>query len=377
MASSGKLRCGRLARAATGVAALVASACSLLPAAPFAPLPAPAILLPLGLSDVTDARARFRSTLCKLAAERKGKYPDERPCDDMLHDLGGEATGAVAHAVAHRPAKILIVPGIFGECVSDQLTPFSDGAVGADGRKTEHPYAYVENLGYRVDVVKVRGRASSEANAPDIKQALVDMAADGMPLIIIAYSKGVPDTLEALRQLGKAGIPRNLRAVVSVAGVVAGTPIADRLDHLYESVLAHVPFPGCAGMPSDPVASLSRAERLRKLQAELAAVPDTVKLYSVAAIAKPEDVTAALRGFHALLSASDPRNDGQVLYHDAVLPRSQLLGYVNSDHWAFVLAFNRADRPYWRALVDHNAFPREVLLEAILLQVQSDMRRQD
>jgi hypothetical protein len=365
---------GRSVRRVAAAAAFGLVACGAVPRVPFDPLPVPAILQPLTLSDVTDLRGKFRNTVCAVAAARKGSYPDERPCENMLHDLGGEAieNGGPPLVVEHRPASVLIVPGIFGECVSAQVTPFSDGLAGEDGRKTAHPYAYLENLGYRVDVVPTRGRASSEANAALIEEALLRMGADKHPVIVVAYSKGVPDTLEALRQMGPGRIPKNLRAVVSVAGVVAGTPIADRLDSLYEGVLSRIPFPGCAPASSDPIASLSQVERLRKLQAEIIAVPKSVRLYSLVAFAQEENVTTALRSFYKLLAGSDPRNDGQIIYHDAVLPRSRLLGYVNSDHWAFALAFDRANKPYWRTLVDHNAYPREILLEAILLQVQAD-----
>ena len=46
-------------------------------------------------------------------------------------------------------------------------------------------------------------------------------ARDAAGVVVVAYSKGVPDTLEALRRMGN-DTPRNLRALVSVAGVVSG-----------------------------------------------------------------------------------------------------------------------------------------------------------
>jgi hypothetical protein len=48
---------------------------------------------------------------------------------------------------------LVIVPGIFGECVSRWVTPFS-----ADKE-------YLEQMGYRVLVVPVTGRSSSVLNA--------------------------------------------------------------------------------------------------------------------------------------------------------------------------------------------------------------------
>ena len=37
---------------------------------------------------------------------------------------------------------------------------------------------------------------------------------------------------------------------------------------------------------------------------------------------------------HTRLSRIDPRNDGQLLWYDAIAPLGYLLGYVNADHLA-------------------------------------------
>ena len=56
-------------------------------------------------------------------------------------------------------------------------------------------------------------------------------------------------------------------------------------------------------------------------------------------------------------------------------PGAALLGYVKSDHWAVALPFNRSTRSFWnRLLRNHNAFPREVLFEAILRYVEDDLQ---
>lgn len=277
----------------------------------------------------SHSRQLFSLSSPPCSTARKGNYPDERPCGELLHDLGGESSVAdsAPAKIEHRtPAKILIVPGIFGECVFEQVTPFSDGLADENGKKTPHPYAYLEKLGYEVEVIPVRGRASSEANAPQINEALLKPANSNERIIIVAYSKGVPDTLEALRQLGPDGIPKNLKAVVSVAGVVTGTPIADRMDSLYETALSNLPMPGCPASATDPVASLSRAERLKKLPAEIGAIPESILLYSIVAFTREDNVTTALSPFYRALANSDPRNDGQIMYYDAVLPHSRLLG---------------------------------------------------
>jgi hypothetical protein len=44
------------------------------------------------------------------------------------------------------------------------------------------------------------------------------------------------------------------------------------------------------------------------------------------------------------LSQVDSRNDSQVIFYDQVIPGSVLLGYLNADHWAIAVPFNRDSR---------------------------------
>ena len=79
-----------------------------------------------------------------------------------------------------------------------------------------------------------------------------------------------------------------------------------------------------------------------------------------------------LRSSYDDLSMIDPRNDGQLLFYDQIVPGSTLLGYLNADHWAIAMPIAR-DVEVARLFVDHNACPREVLLEAILKQIEEDL----
>ena len=44
-----------------------------------------------------------------------------------------------------------------------------------------------------------------------------------------------------------------------------------------------------------------------------------------------------------------------MIYYDPVLPNNTLLGYVNADHW-----------------VSHSSFPREILIESVLIFIDED-----
>lgn len=333
----------------------------------------PAVLSPIGAKSIIDGRERFREILCAVTEARKDLYPDWRPCSETLLDL---AEPSSAHA--HRPIplgppnvmKVVIVTGIFGECISDHLLPFSDGLYFEGYRPETDGYSYLSRLGYNdLEVIVTPGRSSTAANGRFVYEKLKAMTnATTRDIVVFAYSKGVTDTLHALALFAK--VPRNLRALVSVAGVVAGTPIADKLAGTYEALLKEAPYRDCPPGDGEGVRSLSRKEQFAWLSQHR--LPESVKYYSLAASVPPERTAAALKPFHAVLSQIDPRNDGQVLIQDAVIPGSTLLGYLNGDHWAVATAFNRSGHPFWRHLVGHNAFPREILIESILRYVAED-----
>jgi hypothetical protein len=80
-----------------------------------------------------------------------------------------------------------------------------------------------------------------------------------------------------------------------------------------------------------------------------------------------------LRPFAAALAEIDPRNDGQLLFYDQLIPGATLLGYVNADHWAIALPIEEK-RPTLATLVTgNNWFPRDALVEAIALYLSEQL----
>ena len=65
--------------------------------------------------------------------------------------------------------------------------------------------------------------------------------------------------------------------------------------------------------------------------------------------------------------------DGQLFYQDEIVPTSTLLGFMNADHWAIALPIARAHPWIGGLFVNHNDYPREALLEAILRFVEEDL----
>jgi hypothetical protein len=123
---------------------------------------------------------------------------------------------------------------------------------------------------------------------------------------------------------------------------------------------------GCGG-----ITSLTRDERGRFMAS--ARVPAGVRVFSLVGMVEERDVSRALAGPYRKLARIDPHNDGQVLPTDAVIPGSVLLGSARGDHWALAQPFSRAGGPLgWlsRLLADRNAYPRALLLEAIVRAVE-------
>ncbi len=312
----------------------------------------PAVLLPLRYTGVIDSRSEFRRTLCRINAERGHSFPDYRSCEEIFSFSEYQAADQPTNRKASCCYSLVFVPGILGECVAEIATPFSDS------------YDRLRKLGHRVYVIPVKGRGSSASNAQIIAQYLAQREQEFDRVILIGYSKGVSDILDALGANSDAAWTRKIRAVVSVAGVVSGTPAADRARGLYDTVFAGLPWPTCGPGDKGGVDSLTRKERLDSLSK--IQLPRHIKYHSLVAVPRSAGINPILAPFHLLLSKEYGPNDGQVLYQDAVIPDSHLLGYLNGDHWAVALPFNRSSSLQAIPLKINNAFPREVLIDAIL-----------
>jgi hypothetical protein len=95
----------------------------------------------------------------------------------------------------------------------------------------------------------------------------------------------------------------------------------------------------------------------------------------VVAFPDRSDVSTLLRPSYDLLSQVDPRNDGQLIFYDQVIPRGALMGYVRGDHWAVAAAIGRS-RPFVTSIfAEKNPFPREVLMESIVRHIEERQLR--
>jgi hypothetical protein len=243
----------------------------------------------------------------------------------------------------------------------------------APGRVITH----VRQFGYDAVQVKVDALSSSEHNARQIRDAIMAMqlpaGASGPPIVLLGYSKGANDVLEAVVDYPE--IRSRVAAVVSVAGAVAGSPLANDAEQNQANLLRY--FPGSTCDPGDggAVAGLRPATR----QAWLARnpLPRELHYYSLVSFPQPENISRILWLSYEKLSQVDARNDSQVIFYDEVVPGSDLLGYLNADHWAIAVPLNREHPLVASLLATENAYPREALLEAILRFVEEDVAAKD
>lgn len=312
----------------------------------------------VGTADPLDGRRRFREIFCILLARENGFETGPLGCEKQLHRLVDEEP--VADPPAWPPAhdtryRVLIVPGLFGECLADIATPF----VVASAR--------LRRLGYRVDPLIVSGRSSADHNADQIAESIGSMDLDPDDrLLLIGHSKGAVDILHFL--VNHPDLADRVDAVVSVAGAINGSPIANRMAKSYERWLADLDVEECPAGDGGAIESLRRPVRLEWLATH--PLPTDVPRFSVVGFTERSNTAHILRSAWEDLARVDPRNDGQLLFFDQVPPGATLLGYANADHFAIAIPFDeQSGLEASMAALGHAAYPRGVLLEAIVLYV--------
>lgn len=321
----------------------------------------PVMLSTAATMNIIDGRGRFREIYCAIREDHGKTLPDDRPCDQVILRLNDEpaATGLPVHVSGARfNFRIIVIPGIFSECIANKVSTLSDAL------------SHLQTQGYKTAIIQVAGRSSSTSNAKQIRDALVAMDnKPGEKVILVGYSKGTPDILEAL--VNYPDVLQMVSAVVSIAGVVNGTPLADSFAVYYDELLKTLNIKDCSPGDGGGVDSLRRSTRLAWLSTHQ--LPKTIKYYSVVGFDEPDGISAILRSGYDQLSQIDPRNDSQVIYYDAVIPQSTLLGYVKADHWAIAMPFSRTMPLVASTIINRNSFPREVLLEAVIRFIEEDI----
>jgi hypothetical protein len=351
-------------RYATSIAVfcVLLSACAGKPLQPFSVDTNPLILVPAAAAGVVDERARFREIFCAVLAEHGPALPDFRSCDEALTRLGAEAAGTGAPVYlgpSKRNLVAMVVPGIGFDCFAPWLEAPGTAAI------------HLRTQGFDAQPIQVDALSGTEHNARQIRDALLALpkVEGALPrIVLVGYSKGAPDIMEAL--VAYPEIRDRVAAFVSAAGAVGGSALANDATESQVNMLQH--FPGAKCQPGDgkSVESLRPATRKKWLSEHT--LPADVPYYSLVTLPQPERISRALGSSYKKLSRIDGRNDSQVIFYDQLLPDSKLLGYVNADHWALAVPITRVHTTVGSLLVTHNDYPREALLEAILRFIEED-----
>jgi pimeloyl-ACP methyl ester carboxylesterase len=308
----------------------------------------------MGAPAVEDGRALF----CGLLREQPDRL--RRDCGELLHRLSDEPALATAQPLpaSATELRVLFVPGLFTACRDRIPLPF------------EVSLPRLQALGYSASVLDRASGKKPGLHAQRLAESIAREPLEAGRLILVGHSKGAVDILQMLSDHPEL-LPR-IAAVVSVAGAINGTPLADAYTGKYKRWVSSVPLPECMRDHEAAIGDLSYATRLNWLRRN--PLPPQVRAFSVVAYTSPQSVSGPLRPVAAALAQIDPRNDGELIHYDQVIPGSTLLGYVNADHWSVSTSIEERRPALATFVTGHNYFPRDTLLEAILLYVGEALR---
>jgi len=345
-----------------GIAATLLAACASKPLEPYSTDTPALALLPAERAGISDQRGRFREIACAVLEARREELTQYRDCEQALTRLQEEppGTGAMVDlGASKRHLVAAFVPGIGWDCFEAWMDYQNSFA------------ATIRNHGFGAFMIDVDGRSGTDNNARQIRDAILERADRIQPasLVLIGYSKGAPDILTAIADYPE--ILPYVAAVVSVAGAVGGSPLANDATEGQLELLKHIPDSKCSEGDGHAVESLRPAVRRKWLQEH--SLPDTIAYYSLATLPLPDRVSSVLRTSYNKLGRIDPRNDSQVIFYDQLIPGSRLLGYLNADHWAIAVPIAQSHPFIGKHLVDHNDFPREAITEALMRFIEEDL----
>jgi hypothetical protein len=307
-------------------------------------------------AGIVDLRGRYRAALCR-------RLPVDGPrCDDVLLRLPGESPPAsdARSSDTLRRYRVAFVPGLFSECLQALARPFADvipdlSRAGVDAR-----------------YFSVAGRGSTATNSERLAREIAALPEDGRPLIVVAYSKGLPDLLELVAR--RPDSAARIAAIVSLAGAANGSLLADRHLATYRKWLSGLPLVSCGSGTGDEIGDLRRDVRLEWWRRHRAAI--SVPIFLLVTTPLRDHVSPPLSAPYRELARTEPRNDGMLFWYDQLVSGASLLGYVNADHWGIAMPLSQEFRALDFLFYD-DAVPRTLLVEAAIEVVDEALRTRD
>lgn len=316
-------------------------------------------LLTIDAAGVTDGRARFRELFCERFDAIGAPANGLPSCSDYLHRLVDEPATSKEPPrppIPLQSVRFIVVPGYFGDAAPDGIRTLGPSMDRLTGK------------GYRIEYIRVSGGGGSRHNADQIAAYFRERDfPEHEKLVVIGFSKGTIDLLHFL--VGNPALARRVDAMVGYAGAVNGSPLAE----VYPEFLINVAL-AIRGSDSGDGAGLHALKPAVQM-AWLAAhsLPAHIKYFSLSAFTDRENISSILTDGYDRLAQISPKNDGQLLFYDQILPGSTLLGYGNGDHWAIAMPFTEHAGVVASVFATRNVFPRDAMFEAVLLYVRENL----
>jgi pimeloyl-ACP methyl ester carboxylesterase len=317
-----------------------------------------------GAQPASDGRAEFRAAFCASLRADGIASQDDSSCDRWLWRLpgepvapeqDGEPAGSQTDLRAPIGTAVFVVTGAFSECVGEEGRPFIAGI------------AKLRASGVRAETIVVSGRSGTSNNARQIAEAIERAQLPGdQDVLLIGYSKGALDSLRFL--VDYPALAGRVKAVVSVAGPIFGTPLAEAVSTAYSSLVARLPYEKCPPGDGQVLRSLEPGTARQWLASN--PLPANVRYYSLASFTTRDRIARSLVPTWKYLNRTDLLNDGQVLAADALIPGATLLGFANADHWGVAESIEDV-HPFLAGRPDPEPFPIEQLFVSIVRFVSS------